>query len=392
VGRFFNRERFGQAQIAAGFLLLIFLAECIWLFAHQRPEAVLPDEYARVEAGIAQWHGQEIAGTPRAESPVFDRNHSPLWYLVASAPVAFLHVSPDSRLWIWLTRVPYVFFGLMLGASLWYVSRRLYGNAGGFIALGLYCFSPTVIRASTLWFVSPHIGAAWGVFGAVFTAIAVSHTLYAPREVVLWNWRRIMLLAVSLTLAVGSQFALAVIIPLLVAFMLYLAPERKTAALAILAAACVIATGLEFSSYFLHPGLFWHGLLNARWLDVSGRALSMFGAYVQFARELVASGPVLAVLGPAALIGYLFWRRNRYFGNTAPLICMLLFAGLRAGSPHPAESVYSLTAAVFLFVFVAGIAADAMETKAAGAMAAILPGILGANAIWNLIGLWNIGR
>src|SRR5206468_12622837 len=134
----------------------------------------------------------------------------------------------------WFTRVPYVFFGLMLGASLWYVSRRLYGNAGGFIALGLYCFSPTVIRASTLWFAPPHIGAAWGVFGAVFTAIAVSHTLYAPREVVLWNWRRMVLLAVSLTLAVGSQFTLAAIIPLLAAFMLYLAPERKTAAVAIL--------------------------------------------------------------------------------------------------------------------------------------------------------------
>jgi len=33
----------------------------------------------------------------------------------------------------------------MLGGSLWYVARRLYGNAGGYIALALYCFSPAMI-------------------------------------------------------------------------------------------------------------------------------------------------------------------------------------------------------------------------------------------------------
>src|SRR5262249_55911945 len=107
---------------------------------------------------------------------------------------------------------------------------------------------------------------------------------------------------------------------------------------------------------------------------------------------VVASGPVLAVLAPAALIGYSFSRRSRYFGNTAPLICVLLFVVLRAGSPHQAESVYSLTAATFVFVFVAGIAADAMETKAVGTLSAVLPGLLAANAIWNLIGVWNIGH
>src|SRR5437868_8446393 len=103
--------------------------------------------------------------------------------------------------------MPYVVFGGLLGASVWYVSRRLYGNAGGYIALALYCFSPAVILASTLWFAEPNIAGTWGTFGAVFTAIAVSHTLYAPREVVLWNWRRILLLGVSLGLATGSHFA-----------------------------------------------------------------------------------------------------------------------------------------------------------------------------------------
>src|SRR6266542_217851 len=273
MGTFFNRERFGSAQIAAGFLLLIFIAECGWVIAHEMPGAASLDEYARIEAGIAQWHGLGVAGTPAGGAPAFDRSHSPLWYLIASAPVAFFQISPDSRLWICLTRAPYVFFGVMLGGSLWYLSRRLYGNAGGFIALGLYCFSPAVIRTGSLWYAQPHIGAVWGMFGAVFTAIAVSHTLYAPREVVLWNWRRIGLLGVSLALAIGSQFSLALIIPVLLVFMLFVAPDRKAAAVVILVAGCGVALGLVFGAYFLHPGLFFHGIASAMLFRGTGAAL-----------------------------------------------------------------------------------------------------------------------
>src|SRR5262250_1030089 len=103
MGRFFNRERFGKAQVAAGFLLLVFMLECAWVIAHETPGAAPLDEYARVEAGVAQWHGNKIAGTRTGDGLTFDRSHSPLWYLVASAPVMLFHIPPDSRLWIWLT-------------------------------------------------------------------------------------------------------------------------------------------------------------------------------------------------------------------------------------------------------------------------------------------------
>ena len=85
---------------------------------------------------------------------------------------------------------PYLFFGVMLGASLWYVARRLYGNAGGYVALALYCFSPAMIVNVAGTQKLGEMAAVWGAFGTIFTAIAVAHTLYAPREVVLWNWRR----------------------------------------------------------------------------------------------------------------------------------------------------------------------------------------------------------
>src|SRR6266566_2441582 len=316
MGRFFNRERFGTPQILAGFLLLAFLAECFWLIAHQPPSTVPPDELARIEAGLAQWRGHAIAGSSAVanselvETPGNDQNHSPLWYLIGAAPVRILSVAPGSQAWLWLTHLPYVFCGVLLGASLWYVARRLYGNAGGYVALSLYCFSPAVIRASALWFSQPNITGAWGTFGAVFTAIAVSHTLYAPREVVLWNWRRIVLLGVSLALAAGSQFSLMIVLPLLLVFMLYLAHGRRTAAVAILGAACAIDLGLLFSAYIFHPGLFWQGLMHARLLEVNWAALAMWGAYRQAIKEVAASGPMLIVLAPAALITYILWHRS----------------------------------------------------------------------------------
>ncbi len=399
MAAFLSRERFGKPQVLAGLLLLVFVAECAWLVAHSAPNLVSPDEFVRVQQGIEQWHGHGIAGTPSLQSAAppelppqseYDPDHSPLWYLTGAAPVAVFGVSPDSWLWVWLTRVPYILFGVLLGASVWYVSRRLYGNAGGYIALALYCFSPAVVRSSALWLAGPDIAAAWGTFGAVFTAIAVSHTLYAPREVVLWNWRRIALLGVSLALAVGSQFSLALMIPVLLAFMLYLAPSRRSAALGILGAAAAVGLTLLFAAYLFHPAIFSASLRHARLVTASLTALRMPGAYLQARKEVVASGPVLAVLVPAALFTYFAWRRSRYFGNTAPLLIALLFLALRVASPHDPDYVFSLIGVVFLFVFVAGIMADFLETKYRELAAAVMTGLIAANALWNLIGLAKI--
>ncbi len=404
MGTFFSRDRFGKPQIFAGLLLLVFVAEGCWLVAHQPSTAISADEFARVQEGIAQWLGHGIAGTSSAwrndptpgwvqtQNNPYDQDHSPAWYLIGSAPVALFGVAPNSQVWVWLTRLPYILFGTLLGASVWYVSRRLYGNAGGYIALALYCFSPAVIRTSALWFARPDIAGAWGTFGALFTAIAVSHTLYAPREVVLWNWRRIVLLGVSLALAAGSQFSLMIVVPLLLAFMLHLAHGRRAAAIVILGAACAIGLGLLLSAYFFHLELCWHGLVHARLLELNWRALAMTGAYLQALKEVAASGPVLIVLAPASLVTYILWRRSRYFGNTAPLIMALVFLALRVAAPHDPESVFTLTGVIFLFVFVAGIAADLLETTAREWAIAILTGLLAGNGLWNLIGLARIVR
>jgi hypothetical protein len=223
--RFFTRERFGRPQFLAGALLLAFLAQAAWLVRSELHSsdfrtsgAATASEQVRIAAGWRQLHGGAIAGAPFPDPPGslpieisednnFDAEHSPLLSLVTTAPLLAwpqrLLDSESSSSWRWLPRIPFLACGLFLGASLWYVARRLCGNTGGFLALSLYCFSPSMIQASAVWHTEPEILAAWGAFGAIFTAIAVAHTLYAPREVILWNWRRIVLLGISLAIAVA---------------------------------------------------------------------------------------------------------------------------------------------------------------------------------------------
>src|ERR1700688_34407 len=193
--------------------------------------------------------------------------------------------------WGWLARAPYLVFGVLLGASLWYVSRRLYGNAGGYIALTLYCFSPAILRSSTLYSAPPEMGAAWGAFRTIFTAIAVAHTLYAPREVVIWNWLRILLLGLSLALAIGSQFSLIFLVPIALGFMLYLAPTRQRAAVAIWIAACGVAFLLLMASYLFRPSLLCQGLRHARFFGISWQAFLVPATYVRILAQIGRSGP-----------------------------------------------------------------------------------------------------
>ena len=399
----------------AGALLLVFLAQCVWLVKRTADtSAPDPGERFRVTDGARQWRGGPVAGTAAAAAyrapnefaypgleanDGYDPDHSPLWYLISAAPLLRWQQPLQADLisrqgWLaqrWLERVPYLLFGLLLGSSLWYVSRRLYGDAGGYIALTLYCFSPAVIRVTTLWDAEPEIGAAFGAFGAIFTAIAVAHTLYAPREVVLWNWRRILLLAVAITLAVGSQFSLIIVVPLALAFMWYLAPERRLAVVVIWAAACGVAVFFLFATYFFHPGLFWQGLRHANFRLVL-QAFGMGGAYKQLLVELVQSCPALIIALPITLAVYAVWNRTRYFGNTAPLLVSVLFLVLGLGFPHYPGLGYRLVALPFLFVFVAGVSADLLETKYRNLVTATVGGLLTAYAIWNLMALVPAGR
>ena len=410
--RFFHSDAFRAPQFAAAALLLVYLLQCVWLVRVQTLHASVPDsdQAVRIYTGLKQWKSGVIAGTSeslRSEAATgapsagrsgrlrvrdgYDQDRSPLCYLVAAAP---LLVRPGS--WLpesfqpLLAATPYLFFGVMLGASLWYVARRLYGNAGGYIALALYCFSPgMIVNAAGAQSVG-EMGAVWGVFGTVFTAIAVAHTLYAPREVVLWNWRRIVLLGLSLALAAGNQFSLAVLALVILPLMFWVAPVRPRAVLAIWITAIAVAVMLLFATYFFEPALFWQGMRHARWMNFEPATFMMSVSYRNAVQTIFVGSPPLMLALPVALIAYLGWKRTRYFGNTAPLLIALLMLILALAAPNfPGQGPHLITL-VFFFVFVAGVFADLLETQQSPLVTAGLCGLLSASAVWNLLQLWRV--
>jgi hypothetical protein len=413
MSRYFTRQRFGRPQLFAGLLLSVFLAQAIWLVRVELRSAKEPDnpEATRIREGWKQWHGRGVAGAPFAdaedssangdphvlpgrENAGFDSEHSPLLYLVSAAPLLAWPehlISIDlANYWRWLPRLPFLACGVFLGASLWYVARRLCGNSGGFVALTLYCFSPATIQPSAMWHTEPEIVAAWGAFGTIFTAIAVAHTLYAPREVVLWNWRRIVLLGISLAITVGSQFSMIVIVPMALAFLLYVAPVRRQAALVIWVAGCVVGLFFLLALYFFHPWAFAEGMRHAIFWGATWRGFTVPGVYKEVALQIGRACPALALALPVAIVTYAVWPRTRYFGNTAPMLVALLFLGLGMAHPHVAGAGFLLGAMPFLFIFVAGVLADLMETRYRPLVTAGVFGMLAAYALWSLLALSRV--
>ena len=437
---YFTRERFGRPQFLAGLMLLAFLAQAGWLVRSQwhaqwnvqspisQPSIAQSQsaqsqiqmiqiktgaeeaEGERIAAGWRQWHGRGIAGAPYRDAEVpekrfsetssteddYDTERSPLLPLVSAAPLLPMPErwwnSDSFAYWGWLTRLPFLACGVLLGASLWYVARRLCGNHGGFVALSLYCFSPAMIQATAVWHTEPEIVAAWGAFGAIFTAIAVAHTLYAPREVVLWNGRRIVLLGTSLAIATGAQFSLVVVVPVALVFLLYVAPVRRQAAVVIWLAASVVGFVLLFATYFFHPHAFAESMRHAAFWGATWRAFAIPGVYRQVAAGLGRSCPAFALALPVALVAYALWPRTRYFGNTAPLAMALLFLVLGVAHPHLGGSGFLLAAVPFLFLFVAGVLADLMETRFRSVVTAGILSLLAANALSSLIALGRVGQ
>ena len=381
-------------QWIAASLLLAFLAQSVWLVhmelaGHQPPNA---PEAIRISEGWKQWHGKGIAGAPfldtRGEllqdpfigdASGFDTEHSPLLSLASAAPLLLWPRDFDaesSSYWRWLPRIPFLACGLFLGASLWYVARRLCGNNGGLIALALYAFSPSMIQASAAWNFDPEIVAAWGVFGTIFTAIALAHTLYAPREVVLWNWRRILLLGIALAIAVGAQFGLVVVALLALGFLLYVAPVRRGAAVIIWLAACFVGVILLCGEYFFHFHTIAQSLKHADFWGATWRGFALPSIYKQIAMQIGRACPAMAILLPVSIATYAAWPRTRYFGNTGPFLTALLLILLTIAYPYHGSSEFLLAAIPFLFLFVSGILADLLETGYRPLVAACIGALL----------------
>jgi len=372
-------ERVGAPQLIALLLLLIFALQCVWFSEHQSLSAL---EGVYIESGLLHLEGYANANSTQRTALV------PLIAgIAARLSGAEKHVDEFNR-YRMAIRLPFMIIGLLLGASLWYVARRLYGNIGGYVALGLYCFSPLTVGCASE--VSSAVVGAWGAFGLIFTSIAVAHTLYAPREVVLWNWRRILLMGLSITICIGAQFSFWIVLLPALLFMLWVGHVRRGAALVIFAAACIVGFVLLSAFYGFRLPTFIRALARADWLEIASRDFFSSGMSWLLSRIFLENGLGLLVLTAVTVVTFIVWKRTRFFGTAAPLIVGLLLVsmGLRM---HFSGFTFFLVALPFLLLFMAGVSADLLESRYAVVANAVVFGVLIANAMIDVYGLMNLG-
>jgi hypothetical protein len=398
----FPRIQIGRPQRLAAVLLLFFLGQCLWVIGHQELSTT---DYRFARCGREMWErpsplagyfttcgnlngdgtfAYRVAGFPltaqRLVLLAVDHFRTPANRLYAGGSLNGSTWESRHQLTsvVYLIHLPFVLFALWLGAGLWWVARRLFGNEGGFFALGLYCFCPAVVRLA----VTPNndLLAMWGLYGLVYTAIGVAHAMQGPRR----KWRpRIALLTVALGLTAAAHL-LAAILGFLAAiiFMLYLAERGRGYVMQILIFSAVGALVILFAFYGFHLAAFSYVFTGggARfWFSLAGLR--------SFARSAL-NFPILVATAVSALL-YLAVRRSRYFGNTAPLLVVLALVPIITTQTVSAPWLWALP---FLFTFLGGVFADALETRYRKLFLVLTGAILAAQAMECLTALPLVAR
>ena len=278
----------------------------------------------------------------------------------------------------YLIRLPFTFAALLLGAGIWWVSRRLFGNTGGFFALMLYTLSPQVLRYAT----SPNneVLAALGLYAVLYTAIGIGHAMYGPRR----KWRpRIALFTVALGLTACAHI-LAAVVGLVAAalFMFYVADRRRTAVLPIVILSGAGALFILLASYTFRISLFLYAFTGG-----AGRITVSYDPFLNLFRDPAQLAVTAAVV--IACVLYIVTPRSRYFGNTAPLLVTLALLPLLGTQ---VVTLPALWAYPFLLTFTAGVFADAAETAYRKLFLAAMGTTLLAQAVLCATALLALGK
>ena len=350
-----RKFRFERPQKIAAVLLLVLLGECLWVSTRRQ---LSETDYQFARCGREIWERPSpLAGYFTTCGNIHDGT---LAYRAAGLPLTLERIltkqASSTSTWEMrlqageiklLLRLPFMLAGLGLGACLWWVTRRLFGNAGGYISLALYCFMPEVVRASI--YPNNEILAAFGIFSTIYLAIGVAHALQGPPR----KWRpRIVLLTAALGFTATAHLA-AFIVALLfvVIFMAWVAEGRRAYIPTLLIIWVVGAFFLLFASYAFHPDAFSYVFRSA-----AGRMWFSLDGAKWFFRNPGNAAFTVAVVGSLGL--YIALRRSRYFGNTAPLI---VAATLMLLVTTGVQSEPWLWALPFLIAFAGGVFADALE-------------------------------
>jgi hypothetical protein len=363
----------GRPQQLALLLLLVFLGECLWLIGHQQLSS---DDYRYARCGREMWERPSPLAGYFTTCGNLDGDGT-FAYRAAGLPLTVQRLvllgadklrRPENRLYAegtlngstwearhqlssvkYLLHLPFVLFALWLGGGVWWVSRRLFGNEGGFLALGLYVFCPPILRYA----VTPNndVLAMWGLYGVVYTAMGVAHAMQGPRR----KWRpRIILLTVALGLTAAAHLLAAALgFAASLGFMFYLAERRRSYVMQILVYTGVgaLAVLLAFYGFRLAPFSYvFTGGAARFWFSLDG------------VRRFLTDPSNLPLAGGLG-VAFFLWltiRRSRYFGNTAPLLMMLVLCTLTTTQTITRPWLWALP---FLFTFVGGVFADVLETK-----------------------------
>ena len=365
-----RRFRFNLPQRIAAALLALFLLQGFWLISRQ----TLTDlDYQYARCGRETWEEPSpLAGYYTSCGNIHD---GILAYRLAGLPLTLnllaergldLVRKPENRVvqetggepstWelrhqmthiLLLLRLPFLFAGFLLGGCIWWVTRRLYGNLGGYTALALYCFSPAVLRACVT--PNPEVLAALGLFGGVYTCIGVAHAMQGPTRK--WRPRMVLLTAIFGVAAAAHIVALPLAALLGLAAMLWVAEGHRSQTLPVVLVAVVGALVLVFACYGFSPDASSYVFRSGAgflWVSLDP-AWRFFGS--------LANGGITIAACAAAML-YLGTRKSRYFGNTAPLLCALVcFVLVMMASPGSPW----LWAQPFLLTFVGGALADAYD-------------------------------
>jgi len=379
-----RRFRFNLPQRIAAVMLALFLIQGFWLVSSQ----TLSDrDYQYARCGRETWEKPSpLAGYYTSCGNIHD---GILAYRLAGLPLTLNLLAqrvvdrfrkPENRVvqesgelssWelrhqlthiLLLLRLPFLFAGFVLGGCIWWVTRRLYGDLGGYTALTLYCFSPPILRACVS--PDPEILAALAVYGGIYTCIGVAHAMQGPRPrpglpatgLRRWGgrWRpRIILLTLIFGIAAASHIVSLPVAALLgLALMLWIAEGHRSQVLPVILAATLGALAILFACYGFSPDAF-------SYVFRSGAAFVSFSTEPahRFFSTLSNAGITVAV--GASLVFYLVLRRSRYFGNTTPLLCaVILLVLVMTGTPG-SPWLWSIP---FLLTFVGGVFADSYET------------------------------
>jgi hypothetical protein len=376
----FPRIRIGRPQLLAALMLLFLFAESLWVIHRQQ---LTQQDYDFARCGRQMWEKPSpLTGYFTTCGNIPDGT---LAYRVAGFPLTIQRIlsgaQPSTTTWelrhqiryvLLLEHLPFTFFALWLGGGIWWVSRRLFSDAGGYIALAFYCLSPSVVHAATI--PNNEILAAWGLYGIIYTAIGVAHAMYGPSR----KWRpRIILLAVALGLTAAAHIAAAIFgLILALILMLYLAERRRGAVIQVLALDVIGAIIILFASYAFSFDAFTYLLRGpaARiWLSLDPARIALIN--FQNAGFLIA----IAV----ALIFFFSIRRARYFGNFVPLFISCILVPLITTGVFSLPWLWSLP---FLFTFLGGVFSDVLETRHRRLFTAVVLVLLVLQSV--LTGFW----